>query len=180
MERAVVRDPKYPKRLWYIALPNELFCDLDLRGSTLERLLTVRARLRGARAQGKLDWEFWVPYQSETPNHYHVMIKLKHDLNPYERLLWESRFLDDGYRNDMNFARLQATGNAWSLLITPFERRNYWRPFDYSCTCPAKHKSDVMKNCPVAQKLQCTLSADHFGDPIKLDDELLPNRIYTE
>ncbi len=165
--------PKPTRYFWYIAKANELFCDLDLSKKNLERILLARARLRGAKKHGALDFEAWYPYQSESKYHYHFMVQLKHDLDPFRRILWESRLCDDMYRNNMNFARLVETGKSWSLLITPIERRSYWRPPDFVCECPAKHKADIMRNCPIAQKLNCTLAADHFGNPIKEADNIV-------
>lgn len=158
---------------WYVARENELFCDLDLTDKTLKRLLLARARLRGAKESGALNWEEFTFYQSLTPYHYHLMVKTHVSLDPYARILWESRFCDDMYRNNMNFARLQVGGRSWSLLITPIARSNYWRPCDFSCACPKKHKADVMAECPVAKGLECALAADHFGKPIYLDDAIL-------
>lgn len=161
---------------WYIA-QDELFCDLDLTDKTMARLLLARARLRGAKRSGRLPWERYYFYQSHSRYHYHLMVKLSAPLSDAECNLWESRFCDDLYRNNLNRARTLQTGRSWSLLISPVERRSYWRPPDYTCDCPGKHRADVMAACPVARRLNgCTLGADHFGDPIKEPDELVLGR----
>lgn len=162
---------------WYIAKPSELFCDLDLTDKTKQRLLLARARLRGAKKSGRLSWEKYYFYQSHSRFHYHLMVKLSTDLPDGEANLWESRFCDDLYRNNLNRARNLQTGRSWSLLISPVERRSYWRPADYTCDCPGKHREEVMAACPVAKSLKgCTLGADHFGNPIKETDDIVLGR----
>lgn len=156
---------------WYIARPDELFIDLDNSTEEVKRLKLCIARLRGAKQSGALDWDQYFPYQSENKLHYHMMVRLKAPMSPHDRLLWESRFCDDHYRFCMNFARLQAGGNSWSLLISPVERRSYPRKADYTCHCPTKHKREVMRDCPVAKLLNCTLAEDHFGNPIWQEDK---------
>ena len=165
---------------WYIAGADELFADVDCKPRDNQRLVKIRARLRGAKAAGALNWESAVFYSSETPYHYHLMVRLQAPMRPDLRLLWESRLGDDMFRNQMNTARLIETGRSWSLFITPSLRSSYHRPPDFQCECPAKHKIDVMKQCPVARKLKCTYGANHFGDPIILNDPIVLGRPFVE
>ncbi len=162
-------------RFWWLMGPNELGCDLDLSKSGLERLLWVRARIRAAKTSGALKIERYWFFQSETQYHWHLMVKLRENLNPYDRLMWEARFMDSTTRMLLNFARLRKFGRSWSLLISPVERGGYWRPHDHACSCPGKHRGDVMKNCPVAKMLKdCTLNVEHFGNALKESDPLRP------
>jgi len=168
------------KRLnnWYIADTegHELFADLDLRHSKLKRLSIARARLYGAIEAGALDVEFFAFYASETAYHYHLMVRLRTPISAPHRLLWENRLCDDFHRNNMNTARLLATGRSWSLLITPNLRHSYPRAPDFTCSCPAKHKDRVMADCPIARQLDCVLSVDHFGRPIYREESIILGR----
>lgn len=158
---------------WYVANELELFVDLDLKRHSLKRTLLARARLRGAMAKGVLQVEHFTFYDSVTPFHYHLMIKLKSPMAEPKRILWESRLCDDLFRNNMNTARLLETGRSWSLLISAVPREGYWREPDYVCECAGKHRAEVMANCPIAKSLDCVLSADHFGNTVYRADKIL-------
>lgn len=166
---------------WYIARPNELFIDLDHPvGGPLRRLSHATARLRGAIAAHKLSVSDWYLYNSETPWHYHLMVRTEHDMSPAGRAMWEARLADDGYRHLMSLARLVATAgeHTYSLLIAPEIRAEYPRKPNFVCKCDSKHKGSTMEMCPIARIMHpvARLSHDHFGTPIYMDGPITTGR----
>ena len=164
---------------WYVERDDEVFADVDCKPRDNQRLVKIRARLLGAKASGRLDWLSAVFYPSQTPYHYHLMVRLAQPMRPDLRLLWAARLGDDMFRNQMNTARLIERGRSWSLFITPAARATYHRGPDYKCNCTAKHKIEVMQSCPVAQTLDCTYGANHFGDPILRDTPIILGEPFT-
>lgn len=156
---------------WYIAKEDELMVDLDWRHNIQRSRLGLSIeRLAGAieskslavaidAATKKPDVFLW---PSQTPQHYHLYIRLSEPMNAVGRLMWESYLCDDEWRSRMNHLRLSTFAKSISLLISPV-RWPIDREPDATCICSSKHRPEIMQVCPVAQKHAGQLSPTFFG-----------------
>ena len=151
---------------WYIASPRELMVDLDSRGDSKARLALALRRLRGAKLAHKLPVESAWLWPSNTPGHFHLVVRLSRPVSALWRLLWSIRLMDDPYRSLMNGARSMTRGMVGSLLITRMPWPGFYRQADHTCDCPGKHDTATMAQCPVATRLlRLDVGADYFGFP---------------
>jgi hypothetical protein len=140
------------KWYWYVSRPNELFLDLDNQRAVLfalEKLernnpdyLAVRDRYL---------------YESGTPGHYHLIVRVYGSMPAMERAIWELYLGSDIRRQEYVMMRLQRGLDGLPLtsadfLITP-EPYGFRKP-DLECDCEGKHKEKrITDDCPVMQVL---------------------------
>lgn len=165
---------------FYFRRRDEVFADLDLCEKSLTRLHKAHSKVLGAIQGQRLPVKSFAFYESATLFHYHLMMTLTKEIDELSLCVWESRFNDDTFRNQMNMARLVNTGRSYALLISPFKRAHFRDP-DAVCYCVGKHQGAVMAQCPVAraQPAEFSLSADYFGRPFKADDRLVLNKRFV-
>lgn len=162
---------------WYVARQNELLVDIDHREGPPVKLGIMRARLLGAIKDEKLFVESAWLWPSTNPLHYHVFVILEYNISTEERLIWESRLMDDPYRNIMN--RMRHIRNVvGSLLISSVEYPMPPRLPDYLCSCEGKHDASVMSLCNVAITLRGEdVITDYMGHPVRDDSPMEFGRI---
>jgi hypothetical protein len=161
---------------WYIRRDREIFVDLDSKQPDVhaKKLLRCRERLEGSIAAGLLFIEGAWLYPSPSLLHHHLMILSTLPHNTMIANVWALYLGSDIFRalNNVLRDRAAVTMNAQylarsaDLLISDEERITYHRKFDQICHCPAKHKMEVMAECPVAKQLRQEFRArDFFGKP---------------
>ena len=129
------------------------------------KLISARSRLAGAAEAGVLNVkDVWL-YPSGTELHYHMIVRLNHQLRSELRNAYELYLRDDVFRNMNNKVRIQR-GVIASLLITSEVYPGFYREPDHTCACKAKHSKEVMEKCPIANLLRGDdRTADYFGKP---------------
>lgn len=178
---------------WYTEKPDELLLDLDdydkpvqhfqiwgemfrqrLRSAVLADLLTIRT------TNGEADI---LLEESNTPNHFHVFIRLVRPMPLDQRLVWQQRLGSDWKRAHADLMRAARRIRPASLLIRTHKVDELWREPDYICPCPnGKHETlkqvELLKagiGCPVWQELRGATPWELFGKPTHNGMELPVN-----
>jgi hypothetical protein len=162
---------------WYVATDLELMLDIDGSPGNNSNLGKTRLRLEAAIESGllKIDGDYLWLYRSETPDHYHVVIKLKAPgLSPSERFVWEMQLRSDLYRGRCNLMRVIFGRTNPGLLITRRLWTGFYRDADDSCECPEKHDFEMMGTCPAALRLRGAYAAEGFFGKLKTYRRVLP------
>lgn len=131
---------------WYVAQPNEIFCDLDTKRA-LGRTFGV---LRRAMRRNELPVQSVYLYPSLS--NYHVIVELKSDLDPILRALWALWMGSDRIRGVYVLERLRR-GVGRPDVLSSLCWFDYRVPDDM-CQCAEKHKAkSVTDKCPAMTRL---------------------------
>ena len=167
---------------WYIAKSDELLLDIDDYEKPVIRYgiwgEMFRQRLRDAINAGVLeirmtDGEADVFLEeSNTPNHFHVFIRLAHPMSLHQRMSWQLRLASDWKRSHADLMRASRHIRPASLLIRAHKVVELWREPDHECACTGKHETlkqaallSTDLGCPVWRKLRGATPWELFGEP---------------
>lgn len=141
---------------WYVAQPNEIFCDLDSKRAVSRALNVLRRAIR----RKQLDVESVYFYPSV--KNYHLIVTLKKDMPRLSRVLWSLWMGSDRLRGVYTLERYRRGVKNADVLST-----YQWfdvRVPDDSCTCEGKHKEKrITDHCPAMKRLMMDeRSGDYF------------------
>jgi hypothetical protein len=150
------------KWFWYISRSDELFLDVD----NVEHCIGhIRARLQGAVECGKLHVKSVYRQRSQSGKNEHIIIQLAEPMPEIERFVWETVLHSDIYRACNNIMRSIRGIGAPGVFISRADSF-FFRGYDATCNCDAKHTAKIMLNCPVAIKYRGEFRArGFFGKP---------------
>jgi len=177
---------------WYLDRPDELLLDLDNYEKRVERFQIwgemFRQRLRDAVNAGVLkirktngEADIFLA-ESNTPDHFHVFIRLTGPMPLDQRMSWQLRLASDWKRAHADLMRAARSIRPASLLIRRDKVPGLWREPDYECACADKHETlrqvELVKagmGCPVWRKLRGATPWELFGRPAHSGVELPVN-----
>ena len=166
---------------WFIGKKDELLLDLDNYEKRVERYQIwgemFRQRFRDAINAGKLaihttngEADIFLA-ESNSPDHFHVFIKLALPMPLWERLNWQLRLASDWKRAHADLMR-GARGIGHPSLLIRRDKVPGWREPDFECTCTGKHETlhqvALLKDgdgCPIWQKVRGPSPWELFGEP---------------
>jgi len=158
---------------WYLAHDDELLVDIDAydrptKTGELWGEVFFRRRLRSAIASHKLHVrDVWLD-ESNTPGHFHGVVRLTEPMDRVQRLVWQMHLGSDLYRGRADLMRAARGIAAPSLLIRSRQFRTFYRPADRVCSCTQKHVTDELARgervCDVWTELRGMSPWELFGE----------------
>lgn len=134
--------------VWYIGREDELLLDLDqYTRHTRERMpwgeMFFRRRLRDAITAGKLAVRDLYLARSNSPEHFHALVRLAQPMPVIERLVWQLHLGSDLYRGRADLMRAARGHAAPSLIIRRDPMPELYREPDRVCACVDKHTTEA-------------------------------------
>lgn len=169
---------------WYIARSTELLLDLDEYMRPTKRKgpwgeFFFRRRVREAITSGVLNVREVYLTRSQTPGHFHAVIRLYRPMPQLKRLVWQLHLGSDLYRGRADLMRYACGIRFPSLLILPEPIPQFYRLWDTKCHCVRKHKTDEQealgaKCCAVWRKYRGYSPWKLFGPSSKDAERMIP------
>lgn len=146
---------------WYVRKPNEVLIDLDNRRGEFDRVGSAGRRLRAIAGEGVNVRDIWF-YPSTTEEHFHLIVRLKNDIDTLEALMLAVYLRSDIFRALNTYMRFTHNVSAPDLLIADHVWPDFYRNPDVGCNCTSKHDHKTMMNCLAAKSLRGADAAEEF------------------
>lgn len=164
---------------WYIARANELLLDLDdymrpTRTGEPWGEIFFRKRLRAAIEFHKLDVSHVYLARSNSEHHFHAIVRLSGDMQPFQRMVWQLQLGSDLYRCRADMMRLVRGFIGCSLLIREVEFTGLYRSADVVCKCTTKHVTSENPDCDVWRRYRGCTPWELFGESSKDRERFVP------
>lgn len=153
------------KWYWYVARDDELMMDCDGRA-----LLEIAIK-RLERSRDRIGPHQIFTTHSNSPDHFHLVVRLGRRMEVLERQVWQLFFMDHVYRSVKNLFRVIEGVPCPSLLISPerwllsseynppfpddgYHPPTFWREPDATCRCKSHKDPKKIWKCPAHKKLR--------------------------